>query len=816
MTPIELVLSKLPDAKRNGKGWSSRCPAHEDRSPSLSINVSDDGRVLMKCHAGCTVGAVCSAIRLELADLFVKDPNGRHVHATRTRQSDTVTKTQRKPALGDGNGDGDTRTFPTAIEAIKELERSRGARDAIWEYHNAVNELVGMVVRWDLPGGKKYIRPVSLTSSGWMIRGMVDPHPLYCLPDLLKRNEERVYVCEGERAVDATRSLGLLATTSPHGANSAAKADWSPMSGRDVVILPDHDDAGEQYATDVAQLATKAGAKSVRIARLVDVWADLPKGGDMADLVEHRGADLDAIRAEVEALADVAQPVSLDAPPPPLAWRPFPVDSLPDPLRSFTRDCAKAIGSDASFVALPALAVAASCIGNNYRVILKRGWTEPAILWCCAVGESGTLKSPGFKAVLRRVREVQQKLIDEHRKAMEDHAGEVARHEVNEKKWKSAGCVGDGPVAPEAPPLRRLIVSDCTVESLAPILLANPRGVLLARDELAGWIGAFDRYAGGKGSDAPNWLSMYDGETVVVDRRSGVPPTIYIPSASVSVTGTIQPGTLARVFSAEQRDNGMLARVLLAMPPGKPARWSDAEVSEAVEKRFATMIDNLLSLAPGVDEEGRPRPRLIGLDTKAKDAFVAWHDRHAGDLAEQTGDLAAAFSKLKGACARLALIFHCCRVADGDATLADPARIDLASIESAIAIVEWFKDEARRIYAMLSEGDEGRKRRQLVEWIERKGGSVTVRDLTHGLRQFRGDADGARKVLDELADNGDGRWKQSLGDKGGRPTERFHLVTTVTVTETSKITGICEGNGDGDAGDTDTVAGEVWGEEGEL
>ena len=57
-------------------------------------------------------------------------------------------------------------------------------------------------------------------------------------------------------------------------------------------------------------------------------------------------------------------------------------------------------------------------------------------------------------------------------------------------------------------------LSDTTVEALAPILRVNPRGLLLARDELAGWIGSFDRYSGkGKsGADAANWLSMLSTE----------------------------------------------------------------------------------------------------------------------------------------------------------------------------------------------------------------------------------------------------------------------------------------------------------------
>ena len=51
MTPVERQLAKLPDAKQAGKGWSARCPAHDDRRPSLSVSEGDDGRALVRCHA---------------------------------------------------------------------------------------------------------------------------------------------------------------------------------------------------------------------------------------------------------------------------------------------------------------------------------------------------------------------------------------------------------------------------------------------------------------------------------------------------------------------------------------------------------------------------------------------------------------------------------------------------------------------------------------------------------------------------------------------------------------------------------------------
>ena len=69
-SPIELVLAKLSDAKPNGSGWKACCPAHEDRSPSLSINEGDDGRVLLKCFAGCLNEAIVEALGIEQRDLF--------------------------------------------------------------------------------------------------------------------------------------------------------------------------------------------------------------------------------------------------------------------------------------------------------------------------------------------------------------------------------------------------------------------------------------------------------------------------------------------------------------------------------------------------------------------------------------------------------------------------------------------------------------------------------------------------------------------------------------------------------------------------
>lgn len=72
MTAAEFV-SLLTGARNNGERWMARCPAHEDRSPSLSIAEGADGRVLLHCHAGCSVEAIAAAVGVAVSALFADE-----------------------------------------------------------------------------------------------------------------------------------------------------------------------------------------------------------------------------------------------------------------------------------------------------------------------------------------------------------------------------------------------------------------------------------------------------------------------------------------------------------------------------------------------------------------------------------------------------------------------------------------------------------------------------------------------------------------------------------------------------------------------
>jgi hypothetical protein len=219
-----------------------------------------------------------------------------------------------------------------------------------------------------------------------------------------------------------------------------------------------------------------------------------------------------------------------------------------------------------------------------------------------------------------------------------------------------------------------------------------------------------------------------------------------------------------------------------------------------------------MEIQPGTDDQGKPRPRLIPLAEDAKAVYVAWHDAHGRDVADiHADDLAAHFAKLKGICIRLGLLFACI---DAVTTGEPVAAIGREHIERAIAVAEWFKGEARRVYGALGEDKEERDRRRLVELIGRKGGSISGRELVQSSRAYR-TVDDANTALEDLASHGYGTWQTpEQRGPGGPKARRFVLAAVYGANVYSKP---AAGSASGDSVDVDSVdaakaKGGDWGE----
>ncbi len=497
------------------------------------------------------------------------------------------------------------------------------------------------------------------------------------------RDEGPLLVQEGESDTAAMLTLGFDAVGLP-GCGSCHDIVAVYAIGRDVVVMLDGDDAGTKATARLVPKLLHA-AKTVRVVRppegIKDARAWLQAG---------------ATRAAVEA-AIAAAPLEQEATAEPTAeaapeWRPFPLSALPRACRTMVELGADAQQVDPAFWAVPALPILAGCVGNSRVVELKPGWTEPAVLWGATIAPSGSGKSPGLRELLRPVREHDRKLHEKTERRLADYERELAAWQA----LKPADRADQQ--KPLVPPMLASVVEDVTTEGLAMRSRDNPRGLLLAVDELGGWLRGFDKYRSG-GGDEQRWLSIHAAESIKIDRKGapgGHPSRIFVPRAAVSIIGTIQPGIARRCLGAQQRESGLAARLLVAAPPTKPAEWTDRTIPERVRDDWRRVVESLLDLRHD-DAEAR---RLY-LTPDARRLFVEFHDKNARECfdAGKNGDadLAAALAKLRGMAPRAALVVALAAAADtGTAETVDA--IDAPAMAAGIELAEWFAHEARRIY----------------------------------------------------------------------------------------------------------------------
>jgi hypothetical protein len=462
-------------------------------------------------------------------------------------------------------------------------------------------------------------------------------------------------------------------------------------------------------------------------------------------------------------------------------FRPFPVQALPEPLRSYVAESAASIGCDPAFIAVPMMAVLGAAVGNSRRIELKHKWSESAVIWATPISPTGTLKSPGLDAALAPVRMLQDAKVAQWRDEKKEYAQQDSEGE------------GEGRGRGEPPECSRIVTSDCTVEALALLLQKNLRGLLVARDELNGWLGGMDAYKRGRGGDVSHYLEMFRAGQLIIDRKTGGEPLIHVRHAGVCVVGTTHPETFIQALGRQHFEDGLLPRFLTALPPRTPRQWTDRVVAAEVAAAYFQTIRRLYQLAMlQTTEDGDPEPEILTFSPEGKEAWVPFFNRHAEEQNALFGDLAGAWSKLEGYAARLALVLELARWAgkpaprtEKNGRLVDrltgkmtPSTISAWAVESAATLIAWFGAEAKRVYALLTDEENDREGHYLVSWVKSRGGAVTVRDLyTSGHRKYRGRREDAEKALQNLVDGGMGTWEvQPPSPTGGHTVRIFRLA----------------------------------------
>jgi hypothetical protein len=404
----------------------------------------------------------------------------------------------------------------------------------------------------------------------------------------------------------------------------------------------------------------------------------------------------------------------------------FPVDALPKVVREQCERVVQSLNCPYEHPFTFALAELGALIGKGATVQAKPGWTERPCLWTILVAPSGKLKSPAMRAVMEPLDQL-------------DH-------------W--LGKRG-----------KQLITTDCSIAALREPLELNPRGLLFRSDELLHWVQSMPRAERGL------WLSLWTGETLVVNRVALGKQPLRIPKPFLAVTGCLTPTSLSALIS-DTHEDGLAPRCLCLYPDPLPRSWTDLEGGTTDEYRqLCKRLRKLKLLKP------------IELSVAAKEIWKQWHEQHSAETEQSPEILQPTFDKAPSHCLRIALIFYLCDYLSSkpDFNIADQERWSLAVDEKAMAstikVIETYKAHAYRVYQTALVERKRQWQDKYLEHIRLNHGKLSVREAQH--RHLGNNTEVLQRFY-MLQQEGHGAVKKDANHPG-QPTTYFELGATPTV-----------------------------------
>lgn len=315
---VEQFLERLDRARRTGPmAFQATCPAHEDRVASLSIGVGHDGRILLRCFAGCTVYDIASAVGVRVADLFADPPEPRPARPGMLRiPGPCVERPIVLPRARPVAAPVDETDIARWQQRLQQDDR---ILDRIWLVKGwRACTLDRLEVGWD---GRRFTLPVRAPGGALlgvlrylpggqpkMLASRGAPRELWPAPEQVPGG--LLVVVEGEPDAISGRELGLPTVAIPGAA--AWRADWANrLSGRTVIIVSDCDQPGRDAAA-----RARARLTGLADVRVVDLDPGRDDGHDLGDEVAVLAARGDlALRALRHRLLTTAGlPHTLPAP----------------------------------------------------------------------------------------------------------------------------------------------------------------------------------------------------------------------------------------------------------------------------------------------------------------------------------------------------------------------------------------------------------------------------------------------------------------------------------------------------------------------
>jgi hypothetical protein len=518
------------------------------------------------------------------------------------------------------------------------------------------------------------------------------------------------------------------------------------------------------YADAVQEMASRR--KLVGLARKIE-------GEGLA------GKPIDDLLSDIRQLA---RTVTARAKPLPdddrTAVQTFDPDLLPESVRGFVMDTADRMQAPVDFLAITAMVAAGGLVGRKILMKPKQldNWAIAPNLWAACVGRPSAMKSPAISAALQPIRNIEQERQATHRELLKDLEIQTRFLEAGakdrKKQWASAAKSGDKEFArmlmaeeevQETPPPPRLTVNNATTAKLGELLAQSNNGLLLERDELAGWLANLNAKDGGE--DRAFYLELYDRLTPYTHDRIER-GTIRIESPILSIIGGIQPSKIAGVVRGAisgESDDGLIQRFQLMVWPDNEESFSyrDRAPEPQAYAAYMGIMRGLSEIPP--PEEDVPAWRFTD---RAQAAFVEWYTSTMRRA--RSGDMGSALEshliKSPKAIAGLALLLEL--IGGGNS-----GQVGEVATIRALAWAEYLESHARRVYSAGTANattaarvilDNKAKLQEVftAREIWKKGWKGVVQDVTED-------------ALDLLIDCGYLMTVSSSTGASGRPTTRF-------------------------------------------
>lgn len=367
----------------------------------------------------------------------------------------------------------------------------------------------------------------------------------------------------------------------------------------------------------------------------------------------------------------------------------FPVEVFPTRIQEIITATNESLNFPFDFIGASILYAVSVAIGNTYRVEVKKGWQENAVIYLALVGRPGTNKSHPLSFAI-------QPLIEQDKQTYRHYEQQRLEYEtivsLSIKEREQQGY--DEPVKPV---WQKYLVSDFTPEALTDVHKFNKRGIGVYVDELAGWYKNFNWY--NKSSEQEFWSSIWSGKPVNIDRKNGEP--VFIPLPFISVVGTIQNSVLNDLAKENRHANGFIDRILFVIPENlQKTYWSESEINPVNIKNWQSIIKNLLNLSVQNDETLNPKPEILRFTPEAKQTLFKWQ-RELTDLSNkpENEEISGIYSKMEMHAIRFALILEMIRFACGES---NKQAIGIESVQGALKLAEYFKNSAIKIHSILT------------------------------------------------------------------------------------------------------------------